>query len=242
MAPLSASRRTIFGVSAAASVLMSSPEAAAQSLLQRLFGNADVPNEAVVVPVPAYSPFPAAQPERKHSTQKYRTVCVRLCDGFYFPISHGVTRSAFDRDTDICRSRCNQDARLYYMPADAGIDRAVSLDGISYGRLATAYAYRKTLMAGCACRPDPWSQAERSRHASYAVGSTPEAASEAAVEAPKPPARKLATARPASPPRRSVEPPPPPVTGVQVARGMFSATAPAKSLDVVPAKGLFGNL
>ena len=43
------------------------------------------------------------------------------------------------------------------------------LDGNSYGASATAFAYRKGLVNGCACRPMPWSDSERARHERYAL-------------------------------------------------------------------------
>ena len=43
----------------------------------------------------------------KEGSGSYTTVCVRMCDGYYFPISHRVPRNRFYRDADVCRSRCD---------------------------------------------------------------------------------------------------------------------------------------
>ena len=46
---------------------------------------------------------------------------------------------------------------------------AVDLTGMTYGSLANAFKYRKTLVEGCRCRPQPWSQSEAERHRGYAT-------------------------------------------------------------------------
>ena len=43
------------------------------------------------------------------------------------------------------------------------------LSGRAYGRLPQAFQYRKELVAGCACKPEPWSEAELARHEAYAM-------------------------------------------------------------------------
>jgi hypothetical protein len=36
----------------------------------------------------------------------YRTICVRLCDGYYFPVSFSTLPAHFDHDADVCQSKC----------------------------------------------------------------------------------------------------------------------------------------
>ena len=99
----------------------------------------------------------------------YRTVCVRLCDGYYWPISQATGRDGLDRDAYTCRSSCGQDARLYYLGSRAGdATEMIDLQGRPYTNLRTAFRYRKKLVDGCQCRPEPWSAAERERHRRYA--------------------------------------------------------------------------
>ncbi len=99
----------------------------------------------------------------------YSTYCVRLCDGFYFPISHGVTSGQFPRDAEACRRRCAfADARLFYRPRHSrSITAAVDLSGRAYRSLANAFRYRRTMVNGCACQPEPWSEHARWRHRQY---------------------------------------------------------------------------
>jgi Protein of unknown function (DUF2865) len=99
----------------------------------------------------------------------YRTLCVRLCDGYYFPISFSTTRSEFARDADKCIASCGGEARLFYHSNPGGtVEDMVDLTGFGYADLPTAFKYRKSLVNGCACRPQPWSEAELTRHQSYA--------------------------------------------------------------------------
>ena len=74
-----------------------------------------------------------------------RTLCVRMCDGFYFPISSAAARSELARDADKCSALCSTEASLfYYSAASGGIDTMVDLMGRAYTSLPNAFKYRKT--------------------------------------------------------------------------------------------------
>ncbi len=107
----------------------------------------------------------------KEGTGSYTTMCVRMCDGYYFPISHRVPRGRFYRDADVCRSRCDMgDARLFYHSSSGeDMKSAVDLTGRAYARLPVAFMHRKTRVAGCGCRPEPWSTEAQVRHEGYAI-------------------------------------------------------------------------
>jgi hypothetical protein len=108
----------------------------------------------------------ASEPYERGGT--LRTLCVRMCDGFYFPISSATTRSDLARDADKCSALCSADAQLfYYSNAGGSIDTMVDLMGRAYSSLPNAFKYRHTLVKGCRCRPQPWSEAELERHRSY---------------------------------------------------------------------------
>ena len=98
----------------------------------------------------------------------YRTVCVRLCDGYYWPISNTTDMAHFQRDRTSCESNCEQPAKLYFQPSgDTDTSQLLSLDGKPYDALAQAYSYRTTLNPSCRCRPEPWSDSEVERHRQY---------------------------------------------------------------------------
>lgn len=99
---------------------------------------------------------------------RYRTLCVRLCDGYYWPISTKAPMSRFNRDKSICESSCGSEAKLFYQ-AELGGDAAKMIDlaGKPYKKLKTAFLYRKQFVPSCRCRPEPWSQSELLRHSGY---------------------------------------------------------------------------
>jgi hypothetical protein len=107
----------------------------------------------------------------------YRTLCVRLCDGYYFPISGATGSGGLARDADLCASSCATETRLFYQPSGEGdVAAAVDLTGMGYSALPNAFKYRTTLVPECRCRPQPWSQSELQRHQDYAGGRSTAAA------------------------------------------------------------------
>jgi hypothetical protein len=86
----------------------------------------------------------------------YRTVCVRACDGFFFPISSSASRREFDQHARACQALCpGQEVSLYYF--GVGEDdpaRAVSLTGDRYSTLPNAFAYRDSFNPTCGCAPE----------------------------------------------------------------------------------------
>jgi hypothetical protein len=84
----------------------------------------------------------------------FRTVCVRSCDGYYFPISYSTVQSRFADDARTCQRECPATAAELYTYRNPGEDigQAVSLSGQSYTALPTAFQYRKEFTAACSCR------------------------------------------------------------------------------------------
>lgn len=98
------------------------------------------------------------------------TMCVRLCDGYYWPISNAVRPANLRSDRELCESTCAVPAKLYIQYSfggDAGQMR--DLDGKPYKKLKTAFLYRKQFVPSCRCKAEPWSDAEQARHDEYAM-------------------------------------------------------------------------
>lgn len=176
-----------------ACVMVGAADAAlAQSLFQSIFGGSSPPLQAApqARAIPPASMSAAYQALRKASQPQsgweqaerapasgkgsgeggYRTVCVRICDGYFWPISANVSKSRFYRDADICRSSCGSETKLFYQSASSPNAKSmIDLQGRPYSRMQTAFVYRKSLVQGCACKGEPWSQAELDRHFQYAV-------------------------------------------------------------------------
>ena len=91
-----------------------------------------------------------------------RLVCVRACDGYFFPL-HNLPESGRSDADDMCRALCpGAEAAAYSMPggADADIAQAVSLRGKRYSKLAGAFKYQKSFDPSCSCRKEGQSWAE----------------------------------------------------------------------------------
>lgn len=84
----------------------------------------------------------------------YRTVCVRLCDGYYFPVSFATLPNHFQRDEEVCQSKCAAPAQLFYhQNPGAGMEQAVAArTNEPYTALKTAFRYRKQYINGCSCK------------------------------------------------------------------------------------------
>ncbi len=85
----------------------------------------------------------------------FRTLCVRICDGYYFPISFSTTREQFGNDAQTCSSMCpGAEARLFYHAnPGGGPEDMVSLEESRYSDLPTAFQYRTSLSPSCTCKP-----------------------------------------------------------------------------------------
>jgi hypothetical protein len=111
------------------------------------------------------------QPRRRDNRPEggtYRTLCVRLCDGFYFPISYSTRRGRFAGDAKKCEQSCPAGSRLFVHrnPGQDVVDM-VDLDGRPYRSLPTAFRHRAQYVADCTCRGNPWGEASVARHRAY---------------------------------------------------------------------------
>jgi len=98
----------------------------------------------------------------------YRTLCVRTCDGYYFPISYSTVPSKFTEDEQLCRRQCPAAEVALYSHRNPGEDvsRAVSTSGRLYTDLPTAFSYRKQVNSACNCRAPGQSWADALRQGS----------------------------------------------------------------------------
>jgi Protein of unknown function (DUF2865) len=121
--------------------------------LNNLFGGGGNPNIA-----------PGTDPSAMSGT--YRTVCVRTCDGGYFPISFATSPARFADDEKSCKALCPAtDAALYaYRNPGEDINQAVSVNGQLYTALPNAFKFRTEFNPSCACKApgQTWSDALKS--------------------------------------------------------------------------------
>jgi Protein of unknown function (DUF2865) len=90
----------------------------------------------------------------------FRTLCVRECDGFYFPISTATSEGRFAEDEAKCHTQCSAPAELYYHRVDQDVEQMVSLKGVPYAQMPNAFRNRKVYIRGCSCNANEYSREE----------------------------------------------------------------------------------
>jgi hypothetical protein len=121
-----------------------------QGVFGRLFAPRDQP--------PAEETNPRASSRRSLSPNKRgigqasgsRTLCVRTCDGYYFPISFSTSRNRFKIDEAVCKAMYGGAAAELYVHNNASpADRAVSLNGKPMMASTNAFAHRHFFSESC---------------------------------------------------------------------------------------------
>jgi hypothetical protein len=122
------------------------------SFLENLFGNNNNNNNPMTPGV-----------DLGPQSGTYRTVCVRTCDGFYFPISFATVPARFPDDEKTCKNLCPAaEATLFsYRNPGEDMNQAVSINGQSYSSSPNAFRYRQEFNPSCACKAagQTWSDA-----------------------------------------------------------------------------------
>jgi hypothetical protein len=120
--------------------------------------------------------FDDEEPEsRKNAGGYFRTMCVRLCDGFPIPLSFSTTRSQFAKDARRCAQACPAGRLFVYRNPGGEIEDMVDLEGRAYRQLPAAFLHQNTYVQNCTCQGNPWDQTAIARHQSYAAQTAPEA-------------------------------------------------------------------
>lgn len=86
--------------------------------------------------------------------ETYRTMCVRTCDGFYFPVSFSTRKKHFAEDSMRCAEMCPAArTELFAYPNPGGLpEDMTSMAGDPYVQMSNAYRFRKEVVEGCSCR------------------------------------------------------------------------------------------
>jgi hypothetical protein len=91
---------------------------------------------------------------------RYRSVCVRTCDGFFFPISYSTYAGRLSEDASMCQANCAAPAELYVYRTGGDIAQAISLNGTAYADLPNAFKYREKYVKGCSCKQAEYNPTE----------------------------------------------------------------------------------
>ncbi|MDG4902561.1 MULTISPECIES: DUF2865 domain-containing protein [unclassified Mesorhizobium] len=127
------------------------------NLFEQLFGRGDEEIDTLHTPEALPPDDPSARNIRRVINQpdgmdlprmkgEFRTVCVRTCDGYFFPMSNAASLGDFERDQKNCESSCpGTEMQVFYtrgMDDDAG-NMTSSATGRPYSELPTAYLYKQ---------------------------------------------------------------------------------------------------
>jgi hypothetical protein len=88
---------------------------------------------------------------------EFRTVCVRTCDGYFFPMSNAASLGDFERDLKNCESSCpGTEIQVFYSRGmdDDSASMTSTVTGRPYNELPTAYLYKQADMSrppACGC-------------------------------------------------------------------------------------------
>jgi hypothetical protein len=108
----------------------------------------------------------APSPDLGPPSGTYRTVCVRSCDGGYFPISFATVPARFPDDERTCKALCPAaEATLFsYRNPGEDINQAVSINGQPYSSSPNAFRYRQEFNPSCSCKAagQTWADALKS--------------------------------------------------------------------------------
>jgi hypothetical protein len=127
-----------------------------------------------------------------------KAVCVRTCDGSFFPVSYSASSGRLASLDDMCHALCpNADVSLYTYPAAGDIEQAVSITGARYMDSPSALKYRQSYDASCSCRRRGQSWADALANAEIKLGReskgdifvTPEKSAEMSRPKPDPKAK-----------------------------------------------------
>jgi len=131
------------------------------NFIEHLFSRSD-PRPAPggdVAAVPEEQLRPTDGDERPRNVG-HRAVCVRLCDGAFFPMTSSARPGASLGQEEMCQMQCPGAEVALYRMRDDQIENAVSVDGSPYSALPNALRFRQRFDAACTCRPRNGSWAE----------------------------------------------------------------------------------
>ena len=141
-------------------VIYAAPQA--PSLFDQLFGG----RPGVQLddrPAAIIDPEAQVEQERKERLGGRMAICVRTCDGFYFPVNfEGI--GARDDHSAVCEALCPAaETQVFFMRAGGDVSLAATRSGQPYTALPNALKYREKLDNTCYCKQQgmTWAQASQ---------------------------------------------------------------------------------
>jgi len=96
----------------------------------------------------------------------FRTVCVRTCDGSFFPISFSTSQDRFRDDERTCQRMCPAAEVVLFSYRNPGedISKAISINGQPYTSLPNAFKFKQEYNPACSCKRPGESWADALKH------------------------------------------------------------------------------
>lgn len=131
-----------------------------RNFLDDLFGGGGAQEEE---PQPQ-RPIPserAEEEETAHGLGGSMAICVRACDGGFFPISYSARHGNLEALAELCKAQCpNAEVQLYTRSPWREMESAVSMEGEPYSDHPNALKFTKSYDPTCGCKPAGRSWAE----------------------------------------------------------------------------------
>ncbi len=135
---------------------------------EQLFGIPSAP-ELPPTPEPGMPDESQQADERPHGGSQ--AVCVRTCDGGFFPLSVSARHGDPEQLTSLCQALCpNAPVAVYTRAPSRQIDTAFSLEGAPYSEMPNALKFQKSFDPACTCKPPGQSWVEALKGADEVLG------------------------------------------------------------------------
>ncbi len=129
------------------------------------------PDQAPATPAPGAGPQDQNHDQNHGEGQQARgggsqAICVRSCDGGFFPLPMSAKSASSDQLLELCRALCpSAEMQLFTRNPSREISTAVSIDGTAYQDLPNALKFTKKFDPNCGCRPPNQTWVEALAHA-----------------------------------------------------------------------------
>jgi hypothetical protein len=161
-----------------------------RNFFEELFGIPSAPESGGLQEAPIEDPF---QDEGERPRGGPVAICVRACDGGFFPISYSARRSNLDALNELCKALCpNAEVTLYTRTQRGALESAVSIDGAAYSGHPNALKFQRTYDPACGCKPPGKSWVEALADAERLLSASNEADEVVSVERAEQLSRPLA--------------------------------------------------
>ena len=136
-----------------------------RGFFETIFGTDPRPPGQVENTMPELDPEPQAPQEQQARMGGSYTVCVRSCDGYFFPLANSP--GGRDGQDEMCQALCpGTETTAFGMTNGGDVQNAVSRrGGVPYSSLPNAGKYIRSFDSACTCRAPGQSWAQALQHA-----------------------------------------------------------------------------